>query len=398
MYKHLERIVINGVRVLLPSFTGFLVSFIIIRFYSKDIWGQIAVVLLYANLIIHIVSWGFSDYLIRKFSTDPGSMRDKWVEILNNKFLLFIPFAVFIGIYFKNQTTAILICSYVLLKIISGSYDPIIIHTKKYFLSILSELVYISTVILTICSFPKEEINETKLLLSLSIGELCRTSLLILVCKKNVFPAITFKIIFLNYKSAFSFFLLRFTGLTQSRIDQIFVNHYMNNAEKAFYQVLATLLLFSLSIPDIIVTPYLKNLYRSKIEVIRKITNRILLISIITIPLSIFSTEFILVKFYKFEFNNDLLLPCTLILFPSYYLVTKFYLLFRINKTNWVVLLSFIGTVINATACAMFVPAYGLYGALWSTAISQWGTFLVYLLLFNTKVTVSLSPKQGPEL
>ena len=92
--KHIRRlktISLFGVSQLTSVLSIVILSLIIIRFHSAELWGQYAEVLIWTNVFLLFLSFGNNDYLLKSFSKKPSTINQKWlVGVLTNSVTIFI--------------------------------------------------------------------------------------------------------------------------------------------------------------------------------------------------------------------------------------------------------------------------------------------------------------------
>ena len=91
--KRLTTILVFAGRYVVIPLGNILISWLVIRFWSADLWGQFVDYLIWVQLLAHILAWGSRDYAIRAFSRSPADITIIWFESLFTRALA-IPLAL----------------------------------------------------------------------------------------------------------------------------------------------------------------------------------------------------------------------------------------------------------------------------------------------------------------
>ena len=97
--KHIRRlktISLFGVSQLTSVLSIVILSLIIIRFHSTELWGQYAEVLIWTNVFLLFLSFGNNDYLLKSFSKKPSTINQKWLNNLIARSILLVPSIILI--------------------------------------------------------------------------------------------------------------------------------------------------------------------------------------------------------------------------------------------------------------------------------------------------------------
>ena len=97
--KHIRRlktISLFGVSQLISVLSIVILSLIIIRFHSAELWGQYAEVLIWTNVFLLFLSFGNNDYLLKSFSKKPSTINQKWLNNFIARSILLVPSIILI--------------------------------------------------------------------------------------------------------------------------------------------------------------------------------------------------------------------------------------------------------------------------------------------------------------
>src|SRR6185503_2838912 len=104
-----------------------------------------------------------------------------------------------------------------------------------------------------------------------------------------------------------------------SKIDLVFVTHFFTKEGIARYQVLINFLLILQSLPIMILLPFVKNIYRVKAEVVKKIALRLFTWGIFISCLAVLLIKLLVQFLYGFDYNAEAFLFAVLIVLPNFY-------------------------------------------------------------------------------
>lgn len=367
--------------LLLPAYSLF-ISFFIIHFFNKNLWGEFSKVLLVANLASYFLSYGNKDYLIKKFSEQPAHINQLWQQCLTSRLLLFL---IVVPVLFTLRVELLikfLLMFWLCIRFFYMSYDSKVVFIKKFIYTIYAETLGLAALVFLLL-FYSANLLLTNLIVLFIFADFIKLVVLFVLMREGKKSSLSFDLDLRFFKSALPFFLLTFCGLLQSRADQLCVNSLLTTEEIGEYQVIMSLLLYALAVPNFMIVPQLKNYYRlSKIQFQKLITNFVWL-GLGLVPVIVCLIYLVLKTMYCIEINFLNLIYATLFLLPVFFYTTVVYFSFKYNMQSFVVLITFTGIVMNVILCMAFIPRKGISGALLAAVISQWGMFLLYLLLLR---------------
>jgi len=177
MNKHLVHITINAIRSFIGPLSMFIVSYVVVNFYNKDLWGEFVVELLFVNLIAHFLKWGNKDYLLRSFSKKPAKIQTLFYQNLFVRGLFLLPAFLIIVVFNLDLNKAFLIFLWVLGLFIYQSAESLIIYSKKFTIQVIAEVVGL---IFIIVFFTINEVVSTTNLIQMFVVSTWIKSLIIL--------------------------------------------------------------------------------------------------------------------------------------------------------------------------------------------------------------------------
>ena len=298
--KRLGLITNNTIRQVLISVFGMVIPFLVIHFSSKEIWGSFVSVFLFSLLAIQFINWGNKEYLLRKFSENPGKISIVFSENLATRFPLVILFSI-IGLFLFPVSYGFWITIWLVGRYWIHSVEALILYQKEFNKSILIELLSFISFGISFYLL-KSEISVYSLLIIYSSYQFFKGLLYILLFKKFfLFQKASFQ--FDYFKASFPFFLLSILGFLASKIDVYIINHLDNKTITAEYQIINSLLVFVMSITAFIYSPFTKMIYRNSEDVIEKTKKILAYFGLLIVPVSLLAIHFILKFYLKTSFN-----------------------------------------------------------------------------------------------
>ncbi|HRF97613.1 MAG TPA: hypothetical protein PLZ51_20540, partial [Aggregatilineales bacterium] len=88
--KRAVSVALNSAQNLLMPALNIMISALVIRLASRDLWGQFVSALITAQLIAHVLAWGNKEYLLRHFSKHPNSIASAFWAVFIPRLTLFL--------------------------------------------------------------------------------------------------------------------------------------------------------------------------------------------------------------------------------------------------------------------------------------------------------------------
>lgn len=379
--KHLNRLGLissNALRQIIVSVFSIAIPFLVIHYSSKEVWGSFVTFLLFTLFALQIINWGNKEYLLREFSINPNKINQNFSENMITRLPLvacfsvagFLIFPVFFGFW---------IMIWIIGRYFNHSVESLILYQKKFKASLVIELVSFAFFCFFFY-FLKSTIDPYLLLVIYSSYQFIK-GILYFILFKNYFSLrkISFNIDY--FKVSFPFFLLSILGFLSSKIDVYIIDSFGNKTMTAEYQIINSLLVFTMSITAFIYAPFTKTIYRNNDEVIHKSKKTMAFLGLIVVSASLLVIYFILKYYIKTVFPIIFYLIAFAYVYPSYLFCLDIVNLFKQHKEKIVVLFLFIGVVLNTVLSSLFLYFdYGIMGVLFGSAIAQ----LVILVLFKS--------------
>lgn len=376
--QRLGWIVTYGLHQILPPLGQFLISYFVIRFNSEAAWGQVVDYLIFVNISILLFNWGQNTYLLRTFSQNAQKIEVAWQESLGSRLILLL-LVQGIAIYFfsDNYWNLSLLILWLLGTFLVRSFDPLHIYTRKH-----KGAVSIETLGLAITFFVLI-INQNALSISLILGLYA-----LLAIVKSVAYAIFYRdLVLKNWQwrfsktfliGAFPFFIPAMIGFIQSRVDLYGVAYYLPKETLGAYQVFFKVLSLFVLGNRIIMSPFLKNIYRMPDKALQRMNRLMFLIGIVgTAPLMLLF-YYLFPFVYGIHFSVWMYVMGYLTIVPFFGYAIQTHHLIKMKREKQLVWVFLGAAIVNLCCNYYLIPTHGALGAITSTAIVQWLLFTVF--------------------
>jgi len=355
-----------------------LLSVYVVRFYSKLLWGDFVPCLLFVSIALLFLSWGNKDFLMRAFSKTPAKMTHDFYVVFNTRLVLFLPVVAIVLFAFPVSQSSYIIC-WIAAGYVAQSLEVFWIYKRNYLSSIVIEIVSFSLLIVLL--YFDQSLELTALIKWYCCYQLFRSVLYVWLSFSDI-RNIHFKMDWLFFGAAVSFFLLSASGFLQSRTDFLVITLFEKPENIAIYQVLNTYFILIHAIGTFIILPFMKNLYRLQVHSMEKIQRQLVFAAPFIVTLSLAFLYLIIRFIYHFNLDFGYYLIGFFITFPPYLYAVRIIRLFRENRQKVVLITGLQAIAINSLfSFALLHVGYGLKGALIGAAIAQIFTAFQYLKL-----------------
>jgi len=261
-------VALNGFRTILNPLLAIGFSFVVVRYFSKELWGNFVEYMLFFFIASIVTSWGNKTYLMRAFSQNPKNIIIDWQEFFLARVWLCGIFVIPILFLYPCHLIVYLIL-WLLSSFIYNSFLVIIYYNRDYIKSISIEVVGF-VILVAQLYFLNDRINLDVLIRSYAISIVIKVMMSIIYYHRFIhFKEVKFN--FNVLKLGLPFFLLAISGFLQSKIDVYAFNIFYDGKLLGEYQIISGFFIFSQSLVTVIMFPYLKNIYRMQNKTILKI-------------------------------------------------------------------------------------------------------------------------------
>jgi O-antigen/teichoic acid export membrane protein len=372
-------IIANSLNTLLLPILSPIVSLLVIRFASVDLWGEFVHVLIIVQLAAHVIAWGSKEYLLREFSFNPAHISRAWQTSLISRLALMVPLYLLVSLSGLPSRRLALVVLWLLGQTLYQSYDVLILYKRAFFFSVLVELGGLIALVSTII-WLRSSVDLDMLIALFGIAHLAKAAVFVLRFRQQTLDRSLGRFDTNYFVLAFPFFLLGFSGMLQSRIDLYCVNYFLSRSEVGQYQVFVNFLIYVQTASYFVLNPFVKSIYRLGYSTILKMSLRLFTLGILMAIPALVAVHLILSQLYHFTLPWYFLLGGGLFVVPVFFYLPIIYTLYKANLQMVVVKINLLGIAINLLLSLLLLPRVGMFGAVLAIALAQWSMFAAYLV------------------
>lgn len=375
--KRLSLVLINSGRNIVPLVLNSLISFLVIKFSSFSVWGELVSYLIIFNLGAQFIIWGNKQYLLREFSLDNSKLAENWFENLKARLPLLLIVVLIILLLQIPSDIKFLLIFWQLIIFFNRSFEVLILYFKKMKFFLLLEIM-LSLISISIIILSNKSITVQLLLFVFVIIELIRLIVFSIYFRKKLQFHFSISIDLKILLAGFIFFLLGTIGMLQSRLDLYFVALLLHNNELAVYQILINYILLIQAATGFIIQPYLKEIYRMNRRTLAKFSFRFTLFGfIISIPIT-FALALVLKRIYGINISWQMALLSFLYIIPIFYYTIRVYILYKIKKESLILFAGISVLIVSIPLNYFLISIYKINGALISGVMGELLSLLFY--------------------
>ncbi len=381
--QRLKTISLFGMSQILSVFSVLLLSFIVVKYHSVELWGEYAELLIWSNVFLLFLSFGNNDYLLKSFSKNPSSINQKWTNNLLSRSVLLLPSVVLIYFIPVFNGLEIILFLLILFQFLTQSFKVLIVYHRKFSFNIWVELTY--NLALIFCIFYWMDSLDLKyLLISIVIAQGIKLLLFSSFLLKG-FRKISLQFKVSELKKSTPFFIPLAVGTFRTKIDAYYGTHFFSVTNLSKYQIFLSFLALAQMASSFVITPYLRNFYRSSNSVISKVKKRFFIYGwgfaiILTLLMYV-----VISKIYQLEFTFQqygLAFIFMIPLFLHVLLVSEYY---KKDQQNKIAQFASIIVLFQVIAGYFLIKHFGINGALVLKVFGQWAIVIVLWLWIRKK-------------
>ncbi|MEI6765816.1 MAG: hypothetical protein WCM76_09260 [Bacteroidota bacterium] len=374
-----------ALRMFAPAVSGFIISILVVHYFSKELWGSVANISLWVFLFTGIASWGSKDYLLRQFSLEPSRITHVYSDSLLTRAILLPLLSAMLYFLTGRDIMLWLYCTaWLAARFVYTSFEPIVIFDKKFGMMAMTELTGACIVAAYLLLTPTAPVTED-IIIVLMLADILKAVFVSLF----FYRSLSFSHSVINTKhiiAALPFFLIGMAGLLHSRLEQLIVNTFLSDTEKAYCQVYMNLLLASMAVPSLLITPVTKSLYRASAGTFKKIRIWLLRFGIFAAPLSGIAVWCIVKFVYQFNSGLSILVAGILFCIPVYFYFPAMYEAYKNGRQTLIMIVIASCLVAGSISGFLIIREWGITGAIYNAAFTQW--LMLLILLINSKRSV----------
>jgi len=370
----------NSANSLLLPLLSPLFSFLVIRLASVSLWGDFVKVLVVAQLAAHVAGWGNKDYLLREFSRSPAQVSAAWQSNLFTRLGVFALALLALAAFGYSPLRWALMAGLTLCLVLDQSYDVFVLYRRDFLYAFGVEVLGIVLLAVPVVVW-RDQLTVDGLIALFALSNLLKPLLYGLRYRAQTLTGLAGRFNPRLLRLSLSFFLLGLAGLLQSRADLYMVSTFLPGREVGQYQVYSNLVLYVQSAAGLVITPFVKGLYRLSYGVILGLSARMFALGLLAVAVGLPLVGLALGRLYHLQFAPVFLLAGALLALPVYFYIPVVYALFKANRQRVVVGVTVLGLVVSVLFNAWWLPSQGMLGAAWAAAVAQWVMGAVYLAL-----------------
>ncbi|MEQ8714312.1 MAG: hypothetical protein RIC80_14935 [Cyclobacteriaceae bacterium] len=372
--RRLASSVSYGATQLAPRFFTLVISWILIRRYYSELWGEYVEVFLIVNLAAMVLSFGNFQYLLKEFSTHPGNIYQVWSRCLTTRLLLIVPMSLLAKAFYFSDLPVSYLIVWLIVVFVNQSFQVLIVFNKVFKKALYVELL--SGTVLVIAVLSHSGPLSLELFIQIVILSLLAKMLLYVVTFWHAVLSFQVKVDLRVFKEALPFALLSFMGTVRAQSDIYMVALFLDSSSVGQYHVLITVVTVVESGAAYIFNPSARLLYRTRDATLQSLKRAALVVGIPFAFLSCLGSYMVLSTFYSLQFPTWFYLAILVFSFPQLFkmiVVNEFY---KLNGQNALALLAFIFVCFQGILGYSLIPSSGIQAAI----ALRVGGFLVHLL------------------
>jgi O-antigen/teichoic acid export membrane protein len=366
-YARIKLIASGGASKIIVSLNSVIISFVVIRWQSPELWGELVVYLLFLDFGFSVIAWGTTPFLIREFSFHPATMKADWGKSFNARIPLLFIFLVFIAFSPFAHVHKLVLVIWAMARYMYHAFESIIQYERNFIFSLSVELSGLLVVLVPMV-IRSGDIDLSLLIYLFSASMLWRATAATFFFRSYLNFSLPDKKF---YFQAFPFLLITFSAMLQQRSDLYSVAYYLPQHDTARYQVFINLLIFSQFLASLLLSPFAKNIFRLSGKSFARLESQFILWGIPFAGISLAGIYMLMVFFYKLDLSWKMYLLGYFYILMFYVYQLKNYHLGKINKQARVALYCFIASGVNILASMVLIPKFQLEGALLAGLTAQ---------------------------
>ncbi len=377
-------VALNGSNALIKAFSGLLISWLVLRFSTLDLWGEFTAYWVSLTLMSAIASFGNKDFLIREFSKKPNTINLLWNSYFWSRAIILLGLIPIFMILFPTQSLFFLAAIWFILNFIQLSFDCLNVFSKNFWFALFCEIGGL-LISIAFIFYHSQSLSINILFVSYCLNQIFKTIINLVFYRVYIqFPRISMFSLG-NLRKLMPFFLLGLGGFMIDKSDLLFVSFYLVESEKAAYQILSNLCTMGLVALSLILAPFSKNIYRMGPLSFNSLKRNYAFWGIL-FSIGFMSLVYLICKyFYRLHFPPIMyflfFLSCVFftLFLPNMYLITKNN---RQQKAAQFILLS---GALTLAASVILVSLLGMTGAALACAFGQFSMWISSLVLIRSR-------------
>lgn len=369
----------NAAASYLPPLLGALVSLLVVRRASVELWGGFVAWAVPVQLLGHVASWGNKEYLLRELARMPGRLTSRWQSALLSRLGAALPVIAVAAplallVWRAPPALVAVLAAWLIAQIVAQSFDVLVLYRRAFPLAVAVEAAGFAPPLAVVWLLP-DSLGPLPLAASFGLGAALRAGAYAVAFRGPIGlasrPRLDGGFEPRYFAAALPFFLLSFSGMLMSRTDLYCVAALLEPGAVGTYQVLTTFLLAVQSVGALVLMPWVKALYRLPTAALWRTSARLALLGIaVTLP-AIAVLALLLTYLYHLTVAPAVLVVGAIGVLPAFPSLALIYLAFRGGRQAAVVRVNLAGAGVNLVLNLALLPVLGILGAVAATATAQ---------------------------
>lgn len=364
-------VVNNGLNLVIVPALSVVVSVLVVRLHSADLWGALVGWFLLVQLGAHFVAWGNKDYLVRQFSQNPANIAAAWQTSWVTRAVILIPVGLWLALQSDSVLRAFLLVAWCALLAFDQAFEAPVMYYRKFGLgATIDFLGLVMQVIVIVLVGARLDLNL--LILIFVFVTLFKAVVLLILFGHTVIPrGWVGRFDWHELRASFPLFLLTLSGMLASRADAYAVNALLPRDEVAQYQVYLSFLLMLQTGAAVLLLPFVRNLYRLGAHAFLRQSARLAGIGIIVSVGGVLVISRVVPLLYHWTLTLPQLVMGVFVVLPTFFYIPIIYALYQQKREMVVVVFSFAAAAVSVTLSVWLLPQFGLIGGLVGNACGQ---------------------------
>ncbi len=361
----------------IPMVAQLIISLLIIKKYSTTLWGEYVTLLLWVNFIVIFSYFGNKNYLLKRFSEQPGKIYSTWLSNFSTRFFVFLLIGIFVFFIPLFEPYRILILGWIFLLFYNQSFEVLILYQKDFKFNFITELIRNSMVVGVLFFF--FEALQLETFLYIIIGGLVIKAIFYTVFYLKTLQSTKVTLDTQSLLLSIPFLIPMILGTLRTKIDSYYGTIYFTKEDLSQYQIFISLIAILQLGAAYMINPFIKIFYRISKQTRTAIEKQFLLLGIIIGVIATAVIYIVITYVYEFTFSTTSYLLGYLFmitLFIHLLLINEFY---KNNKQTLVAIIIGVTALIQVALGYFTIETYQSIGALSIKVIGQWVMVLALL-------------------
>lgn len=366
---------------LLVPFFNVLISVLVVRLVSVELWGDFTRIILLVSTFTVFSLWGSKDYLSAAFSRDPGAVQHNWKNQLASRqpvtwlaitaILILVP-----GLLLKLFSAGILVT-----RAASLSYEPLVIYHRRFRLKFAAEISGGAFLCLVIVLF-HETMTVQRFLGFCVLSELIRLIIIAPAFHPEYPLSFLPKFDLKALRTSSGFLWLSLSGFLLYKADQYFIAIFLDNLTLAKYQLVMAFLILIHAAATYLVQPLFRRVLLQKLALVKNLSARLFINGVWMTLAALLMVKLVLEYAYEIRLPVSLFGAAWLFLLPAYYYAPLICYLFAASREKLVLAVNTGGFISTLAASWLLTRLLQdpMLAVMLAAAITQWLMLAVYAL------------------